>query len=130
VERFVKSGREWSQLVHAYYTRPSGVANALEIALPLTPKSILFLRPAGSAGEPQARLHGTETEQLASKVNEQVIAQSLSWVVASPAHPNFTSMDFPPLDPLLAVCDGGSQMSEQLTNAPEPRRPRFLRDWD
>ena len=121
----LKSGKTWSQIVHIYYTRPSGVADALEIALPLTPKSILFLGPIGGYGEPQARLRGAEAEHLASKVNEHVITQSLSWVAANPAHPHFTSMDFPPPAPLIAVCDGGPVMSEQLRNAPEPRRPRL-----
>jgi hypothetical protein len=126
----VKSGGKWSQIVHIYYTRPSGVADAMEIALPLTPKSILFLGPIGADSEPRARLQGAEAEHLASLVNEQVIAQSLSWVAANPAHPHFTSMVFPPASPLLAVCDGGSVMSEQLKNAPDPRRPRLLRDWN
>ena len=83
----LKSGKTWSQIVHIYYTRPSGVADALEIALPLTPKSILFLGPIGGYGEPQARLRGAEAEHLASKVNEHVITQSLSWVAANPRTP-------------------------------------------
>ena len=65
----------WSQIIHIYYTRPSGVADAMEIALPLTPKSICSWA-TGGYGEPQARLHGDEAEHLASKVNEHVIAQS------------------------------------------------------
>jgi hypothetical protein len=125
----VKSGKEWSQIVHIYYTRPSGVADAMEIALPLTPKSILFLGPQGGYGEPQALLRGADAERLASTINEQVIAQSLSWAAANPGHPYFASMDFPPPGPLIAVCDGGSVMREQLKDAPEPRRPRLLRDW-
>jgi hypothetical protein len=125
----VKSGTTWSQIVHIYYTRPTGVADAIEIALPLTPKSILFLGPIGAYGEPQARLRGAEAEHLARRINEHVVTQSLSWVAANPGHPYFASIDFPPPGPLIAVCDGGSVMSEQLKDAPEPRRPRLLRDW-
>jgi hypothetical protein len=40
-----KTGKTYSQTVHIHPTRPSGVADAMEIALPLTPKSILFLGP-------------------------------------------------------------------------------------
>lgn len=125
----MKSGKEWGQIIHVYFTRPSGVADAVEIALPLTPKSILFLGPTGAVGELQARLRGTDAEDLARRANEQVITQSLSWVAAHPAHPYFASMKFPPPSPLIAVCDGGSVMSQKLKDAPEPRRPRFLRDW-
>jgi hypothetical protein len=124
-----KMGTTYSQVVHVYQTRPSGVARALEIALPLTPRSLLILGPQGASGEPRARLHGAEAEGLASTVNESIIAQSLSWVAANPAHPYFASIDFPPPGPLIAACDGGSVMSDQLKDAPEPRRPRMLRDW-
>lgn len=124
-----RAGTAYSQVVHVYPTRPSGVARALEIALPLTPKSILILGPQGASGEPRVRLHGVEAEGLASMANESIIAQSLSWVAANPAHPYFASIDLPPPGPVLAACDGGSVMSGQLKDAPEPRRPRLLRDW-
>ena len=123
------SGKKYGQVVHIYPTRPSGVADAIEIALPLSPRSILFLGPKGGHGEPHALLRGAEAEHLASTVNQHVIEQCLSWVAANPEHPFFAVLEFPPPGPLIAVCDGGSVMSGQLTNAPEPRRPRLLRDW-
>lgn len=124
-----KAGREYSQVVHVYPTRPSGVARALEIALPLTPRSILILGPQGATGEPRARLRGGEAEGLSSMINESIIAQSLSWVAAHPAHPYLASVGFPAPGPVIAVCDGGSVISDQLKDAPEPRRPQLLRDW-
>src|SRR5487761_385976 len=123
-----KSGKEYSQVVHVYWTRPSGVADALEVALPLTPRSALFLGPQGASAEPRAQLRGPEAESLAGAMNAHVIAQSLTWVAANPEHPTFASLDFPPSGPLIAVCDGGSVMSDQLKSAPQPRRPRLLRD--
>ena len=105
------------------------MADAVEVALPLTPKSVLFLGPKGTSAEPRVQMRGSDAENLAETLNAHVIAQSLSWVAANPEHPSFASVDFPASGPLIAVCDGGSVMSDQLKRAPQPRRPRLLRDW-
>ena len=125
-----KEGKgKYSQIVHVYPTRPSGISKALEVALPLTPRSILFLGPQGSSAEPQLLLYGEEAEALAREVNINVISQALSWVAAIPEHSSFASLGFPPPDPILQVCDGGSAMSRKLKIAPDPRMPRLLRHW-
>jgi hypothetical protein len=119
----------YSQIIHIYPSRPSGVAKAMEIALPLTPRSIMFLGPPGASSEPYLSLRGDEADRLACEANNNVISQALDWVAANPEHPTFPSLDFPPPDPLIQVCDGGSAMSQKLKTPPEPRMPRLLRHW-
>lgn len=113
-----RNGKQWSQIVHIYPTRPSGVAGALEVALPLSPRSVLFLGPQGAHAESRTQVLSSEAESLAEALNRHVIAQSLSWVAAHPEHPSFASLPLPPPGPLIAACDGGSIMSDQLKNAP------------
>ena len=92
------SGKTSGQVVHISHS-PSGVADAIEIALPLSPRSILFLG-AGGHGEPHASLRGAEAAHLASAVNQHVITQCLSWVAANPEHPFFADLEFPPPRPV------------------------------
>jgi len=41
----------------------------------------------------------------------------------------FRDRTFPPPGPLIGVCDGGSDMSEQLRSAPPYRWQRLRQDW-
>jgi hypothetical protein len=115
------------RIIHYYRAHPSGVFRADEILFPLSPRALLLLGPLGSETDPLVRLTGDEAREGASRLNEMVIANAYAWVAASPGHPYFETIEFPPPRPLIQVCDGGSIMSQQLNAAPAPRRPQLLR---
>ena len=54
------------------------MADAVEVALPPTPRCVLFLGPKGTSVEPRAQMRGSEAENLAETLNTHVIVQSLS----------------------------------------------------
>jgi hypothetical protein len=86
--------QKYSQTFHIYPTRPSGVAKAVEIALPLTPRSILFLGPPGATCDSFLVLSGDEADRLAGEANSNVIFQALDWVVANQEHPTLLRSTF------------------------------------
>jgi hypothetical protein len=124
-----RNRRRNMDLLHVYPTRP-GALQAIEVGLPLTPRSLLVLGPPGANGPAQRTVTGAEAEMLAADVNRRLIEQAFQWVAAQPTHPTFQAMDFPAPGPLVLACDGGSPRSRELDQAPSPRRPVLLgRDW-
>lgn len=125
-----KRGRDYRQVIHMYPTRPSGVAEAAEIAITVSPRSLVVLGPIGASSTPRCQLSGAEAEELAQRVNGDLVNQAFDWVAAHPENSSFRDMEFPPVGPIMRVCDGGSIMSENLKNPPLPRKAqRFKKDW-
>jgi Protein of unknown function (DUF4238) len=129
--RGVRSSRRRGNLaygdtVHSYPNRP-GVEQAAEVAIPLTPQALLVL---GTKAEPQGTPHyhpaGADAMSPADKVNGRVLAYAYQWVAAHPEHPSFAGMVFPDLEPVIRVCDGGSQFAHDLDRPPDPRQPQLL----
>ncbi|WUJ12582.1 DUF4238 domain-containing protein [Actinoplanes sp. NBC_00393] len=118
-----------ADIVHIYPTRPPAGA-AVEVALPLTPRTLLVLGPRGTIGPLAHSLAGAEAAAYAADVNNRLVEQAYGWVAAHPDHPTFRSLVFPPPGPLVRACDGGSKFSQDLDKAPSPRRPALLgRGW-
>jgi len=123
------AGATYRQPVHVWPARPAGVQVADAIAMPLTPSALLVLGRAGEQPVPEVFFRGDEACELAEDVNAALVAQAYEWVAARPDHPSFRDWTFPPLGPLIGVCDGGSVMSQQLRSAPPHRWQRLRRDW-
>ncbi|NUW44861.1 DUF4238 domain-containing protein [Nonomuraea rhodomycinica] len=123
-----KRGRK--QIIHFYPTRSSGVARASEIALPVAPRKLILLGPVGAAHRGLLHLRDDEAEEFAEGVNRALLSQAFDWAAAHPDHPSFSSMEIPPVGPLVRICDGGSSLGGELNEAPNPLRPqRFRKDW-
>jgi hypothetical protein len=119
------------QIVHHYPTRSQAVALAEEVGIPLSPRALLLLGPIGAEYQPSSvKLTGDEAESFAQDINARLVDNAYEWVAAHPDHETFADMTFPDPGPILLVCDGGTVMSEQMREAPTPRRPQRLRkDW-
>jgi hypothetical protein len=117
------------QIVHVWPTRPAGVEIAEAVGMPLSPKVLLVLGKKGEHLQPEVVVTGDQARQLAGSVNDAVVGQAYVWIAARPDHPKFASWKFPPLGPLIGVCDGGSVMSQQLRSAPTYRWQRIRKDW-
>ncbi|MFF5054010.1 DUF4238 domain-containing protein [Micromonospora sp. NPDC000663] len=121
-----RSRKRKHEIVHFYPTRPSGLAIAEEVALPVSPTALIVLGPHGERAELRLGLSGADAVELAADVNQRLVDQAFEWVAAHPDHPAFRDMTFPPPGPLIQVCDGMTPMGQALDQAPEPRRPERL----
>lgn len=124
------AGREFRDVVHVYPTRPSGVALAEEIAVPIDPTRFLLLGPKESRAVPHLRIDGEEAEQMAEELNSRTAAQAYLWVVARPDNDAINTIELPPVGPLFEVCDGASAAKDALAAAPNPVRTLRLRRRD
>ena len=116
------------QIVHVSTTRTRGLATAEEIVFPVDPKTAIVYGPRMAAeGTPLRHLTGQDAVDAAEDILASCLLNSLDWVAAHPDHPTFASVVFPPAEPLLEVCDGGSVMSREMRVAPSRRRPRRRR---
>lgn len=117
--------RRNADIVHFYPTRP-GVAQADELAWPISPASVLVLGPRHLPAPLHVRLDGEEATQFAEDLNRRLVEQAYIWVAAHPGHATFRELDFPPPKPLVQVCDGGSPISRALDHPPAVRQPERL----
>ncbi len=128
-QAFSRGEGEVRELVHLVTTRPSGVADADEIALPLDPHRLLVLGPPGAVSEPHVRLIGDSADEVAADVTARLLDQAYLWVAGHPRHPFLRDLNMPEPGPVLRICDGGSALAKDLDKAPSPREPaRFRRD--
>lgn len=117
-----------SQIIHVSTTGARGLATAEEIVLPVDPKTAIVYGPRMAPdGVQQRYLTGQDAVDAADDILASCLLNSLDWVAAHPDHPTFANAVFPPAEPLLAVCDGGSVMSREMRVAPSRRRPRRRR---
>lgn len=116
--------RNWDVL-HYYPSRP-GLGQAEEVALPISPRSILVLGPRTSAAPLHVRLDGGDATEFADDVNRRLIDQAYIWVAANPDHATFADLVFPPPKPVIQACDGGTAMARALDQPPEKRSPERL----
>lgn len=116
--------RNWDVL-HYYPSQP-GLGQANEVALPISPRSILVLGPNATPAPLHVRLHGDAATEFAADVNRRLVDQAYLWVAASPAHATFADLEFPPPKPVIQACDGGTVMARALAQPPEKRHPERL----
>lgn len=120
---------KFSQTLHIWPTKPSGVEIAEAVAMPLSPSALLVLGPIGEDIEPSSALRGEEAADMAREVNAALAGQAYDWIAARPDHPSFASWTLPAPGPVIGVCDGGSTMSRALQSAPSHRWQRIRKEW-
>ncbi|MFZ5868932.1 MAG: hypothetical protein ACOYXW_00130 [Actinomycetota bacterium] len=69
------------------------------------------------------RLDEAESERFADLANEAMCVQALDWVVSTPSDEQFANRLFPPVGPLMQVCDGENAASVALNETPHRLRP-------
>jgi hypothetical protein len=132
-ERRKKKGRRRRQegrIVHFSSTVPRGLGVALEIVLPVTPRAALLWGPLHDTpyvGDiVRERLDEAESEWFANLANDAICLQALDWVASTPIDEQFVDRVFPPVGPLMRVCDGVNAASVALNETPQRLRPARL----
>jgi hypothetical protein len=120
-----RNRRRNADTLHVYPTRP-GAAQAVEVGLPLTPRTLFVIGPRGENRPLHQAVTGAEAVALADEVNGRLIAHAYEWVAANPVHPTFRELTFPAPGPIIQACDGGTAISRDLDQPPSPRRPSLL----
>ncbi|WP_084505879.1 DUF4238 domain-containing protein [Nocardia harenae] len=120
--------REVEQLIHIYPTQPRGVGTALEIAMPISPRTLLVFGPAGQGGGAVGRdvLRGKDAEELAVQVNNRIIRYSLDVIVGRVEDEEFRALPIPECTPLLVVCGSTGAAKDAVASTPRRVRPRRL----
>ena len=73
--RAAAAGVKYEEIVHIWPTRPSGVAVADAIVMPLTPSALLVLGRVGEVPVPEVLFEGDEARGLAEDVNAALVAR-------------------------------------------------------
>jgi hypothetical protein len=115
--------------VHISSAQPRGIKRALEVILPLSPRTALLYGPKGNwtGTVERDRLEGAEADEFARKVNQQMITYALDLVAAHPNSGHFPETEMPPVEPILTVCDGSNAASISINRVPTPLRPQRFR---
>ncbi len=122
--------REVSRIVHFWSPVPRGLGTALEVVLPISPRSALVWGPLSDDGDvgvfEREKFTESESELFAQRVNDALCAQALDWIISTPDDTAFADRSFPELGPLLRVCDGTNAASAAINSTPALMRPRRL----
>lgn len=118
------------RIAHFTSTRPRGLGTALELVMPISPRSALVWGPLQEEvcdrGPLREVLDRTESERFADMLNEATCDQALDWVVGPHDDADFPTRAFPPPGPLMRVCDGDNAAAFALNEKPEQFRPSRL----
>jgi hypothetical protein len=125
-----KRARLPGRIIHFSSTRPTGHGVADEIVLAISPGTALLWGPL--ADEPREfveRIHLTTSEatRFARMANDAMCSQALDWIITRLSDARFVTRAFPPLGPLMQVCDGTNAASSAVNETPTRLRP--LRLW-
>lgn len=125
----MKRRRNVRRIVHFAPTQPRGVADAVELLMPIGPRSVLLWGPKGAwdGYVVQDRLVRDGAVDFAARVNEQMVSYALDVVITRADDDEFRDRAFPPPVPLLQVCDGSGVAKDAINTIPVPLRPRRLR---
>lgn len=132
-ERRKKKGRRRrreGRILHFQPAIPRGIGVAFEIVLPVSPRAALVWGPMQDTPYTgdivRERLDEVESGQFADLANAATCLQALDWVVSTTSDEEFAGRVFPPLGPLMRVCDGVNAASLALNETPQRMRPARL----
>ncbi|HEY5181836.1 MAG TPA: hypothetical protein VIJ07_19040 [Dermatophilaceae bacterium] len=114
--------------VHFALTQPSGVKDAIELVLPISPTAAVIYGPI-SAWDPNItvmHLNGEEAQEVAQRINNAMCNWALDAVIAHPDDKQFVTTPMPPTQPLIQVCDGTNAAADSVNQVPIPLRPARL----
>jgi hypothetical protein len=122
--------RQAGRVVHFSSTVPRGLGIALELVLPVSPRAALLWGPLQDTPYTgdivRERLDAAESERFANLVNDAMCEQALDWVVSTATDERFAGRVFPPVGPLIRVCDGVNAASVAVNATPQRLRPARL----
>lgn len=125
-----KRKQEVGRVIHISSTVPRGVGTAVEVVLPISPRSALVWGPLGDENYPplfeREVLAPEDSERFASIINAATCEHALDWIVTTPRDAEFGGRAFPSVGPLLRVCDGENAAAIAVNAIPSPIRPRRL----
>lgn len=125
-----KRRRPVGRVIHITSTISRGLGMAIEVVLPISPRCALLWAPleavAFADGIRRSVLTAEESARFAELVNAAICNQALDWIIATPDDVEFATRAFPPVGPLLHVCDGKSAATDAVNETPAPMRPRRL----
>lgn len=123
-------GKEMTEIIHFWPTRPRGIALAAEVILPLSTTRALVLGPRGATSPGFMQLAGDRARAFAAALNGEVIDNAYAWVAGHPRDEEFRRMTLPEPGPILNVCGGWDVAAEGLRCVPSPHAPQRLRKSD
>ena len=118
------------RIAHFSSTRPRGLGTALELVMPISPRSALAWGPLQNdictEGPVRDALNTEESIRFADMLNEVICDQALDWVVGPLDDPEFATREFPEPGPLMKVCDGDNAAAFAMNETPDHFRPSRL----
>lgn len=120
--------REVRRTLHLYPTQPRGITEAVEIAMPITPRTLLLFGPATEwdGVVVRDRVSGAEADELAAEINHRITQYSLDVIVGRLDDPSFRAFPIPEPTPILNVCGATGAAKDAVTSVPTRLRPRRL----
>ncbi|UGT58864.1 DUF4238 domain-containing protein [Nocardia asteroides] len=120
--------REVTELVHVVPTQRRGIATAEEIAMPISPRTVLLFAPRADWDGVVARgqLGGADADELATTINDRIVEDSLDMIVGRIDDEQFRALAIPEHRPLLTACGSTGAANEALTAVPKRLRPQRL----
>jgi hypothetical protein len=121
--------REVRRIVHMYPTQPRGLHKAIEIAMPISPRTVLWFGPPTTEWDRivvRDMVSGTEADELAARINESIAQYALDVIVGRIEDQSFRTLAIPERTPLLAVCGSSGAAKDAVMSVPERLRPRRL----
>lgn len=121
--------RQVGRVVHMAPTQPRGVDGAVELVVPISPRTLLIWGPdlkEGSTVVEQIRCDGAEADDVAEQVNAHQVEWSLDTIVSRIGDVRLANLRLPEPKPLLTVCDGSGPAKDAVNRVPTRIRPRRL----
>ena len=120
--------REVRRIVHVYTTQPRSIETALEIAMPISPRTLLLFGPVSEweGGVSRELVTGRAADELSAMINENILRHSLDVIVGRVDDETFCELPIPERSPLMAVCGSSGAAQEALMATPSRLRPRRL----
>ena len=121
--------RQVSRVVHMAPTQPRGIEGAVEVVMPISPRTLLIW---GSEVKEWAgvieriRCDGGEADEIAEQVNSHQVEWSLDTIVSRIGDERLNTLRLPEPKPLLIVCDRSGPAKDAVNRVPTRIRPRRL----
>ncbi|MFF2088567.1 DUF4238 domain-containing protein [Nocardia sp. NPDC058176] len=119
--------RPVTRTAHVVSTQRRGISTAVEIAMPISPRTVLLFGPKGGDDwggvVERDQFAGAEAEELAARINHHIVEDSLDIVVGRLDDDEFRALPIPERRPLLTVCGSSGAAKEALMAVPRRLRP-------
>jgi hypothetical protein len=121
--------RPVSRVVHMAPTQPRGVNKALELVIPVGPRTLLiWSQDQGdwSGVIEHIRISGDEAAEVADHANAHQVEWALDTIVTRIGDDRLADLTLPDPKPLMTVCDGSGAAKDAVNKVPIRIRPQRL----